>query len=64
MTSSLEATLDDRFLAAYAARRLGDKAYDNDSLDRPLMETWANRVDRTTPLESRDRTQDRAPLAT
>ena len=36
----VEATVHDRFLAAYPARLIGDKAYDSDPLDAHLRDTF------------------------
>lgn len=36
----VEATLEDRFLADYPERLIGDKAYDSDPLDEILLTKW------------------------
>jgi transposase len=59
----VEATLDDRFLAWYPERLIGDKAYDSDPLDETLMAMWGieliaqHRANRRRPA-----TQDGRPL--
>ena len=56
-------TLEDRFLADYPPRLIGDRAYDSDPLDEELLATYASdliaphRDNRTRPA-----TQDGRPL--
>jgi transposase len=56
-------TLDDRFLAAFPPRLIGDKAYDSDPLDEELLHECA--IDLIAPHKDnrvRPATQDGRPL--
>ena len=59
----VRATLDERFLAAFPARLIGDKAYDSDPLDEELLHECA--IDLIAPHKDnrvRPATQDGRPL--
>lgn len=53
------ATLDDRFIAHYPPRLIGDRAYDSDPLDEELLTTFGieliapHRTDRVHPTQDR-----------
>jgi len=60
----VEATLDDRFLADFPDRLIGDKAYDSDPLDTVLMTKWGiELIARHRSNRRRPATQDGRPLA-
>jgi transposase len=58
----VERTLDDRFLAEYLERMIGDKAYDSDGLDETLATKWS--IEMIAPHRSSRKvpTQDGRPL--
>ena len=58
----VERTLDDRFLAEYLERMIGDKAYDSDRLDATLATEWS--IEMIAPHRSGRKvpTQDGRPL--
>jgi transposase len=59
----VEATLDDRFLADFPDRLIGDKAYDSDPLDTVLMTKWGiELIARHRSNRRRPATQDGRPL--
>ena len=57
----VEDALEDRFLADYPDRLIGDKAYDSDALDKTLMTKWGIEM---IVRHRRNRKLGRPPIAT
>jgi len=59
----VEATLEDRFLADFPTRLIGDKAYDSDPLDQVMLTKWGiDLIARHRDNRRRPPTQDGRPL--
>jgi transposase len=58
----VEDTLEDRFLAHYPDRLIGDKAYDSDALDETLRTTWGIEMIARHRRNRKVPTQDGRPL--
>jgi len=58
----VEATMDERLVAAVPERLIGDKAYDSDRLDQQLMENYGTEMISPNRRGRRIETQDGRPL--